>query len=63
MTDATFTVPDMSCAHCVATIRAAFAERMPGLPVAIDLAAKRVSVPAAPEAAASVLREAGYPPA
>lgn len=63
MSDAVFTIPDMSCNHCVATIRAAFAERMPGVPVAIDLAARQVSVAAEPAAAAAVLTAAGYPPA
>ncbi|MEB0109717.1 heavy-metal-associated domain-containing protein, partial [Pseudomonas sp. MH9.3] len=35
-----FSVPDMTCGHCGGAITAAFAEKLPGVPVEIDLAGK-----------------------
>lgn len=61
-TRSTFVVRDMSCGHCVATIRKAFAENMPGATVDIDLSESRVSVTGDPALAAAVIRDAGYTP-
>ena len=57
-----FIVNDMSCGHCVATIRKAFAQTMPGADVKIDLPRHLVSVKGDAARAAEVIREAGYTP-
>lgn len=55
-----FSVPEMTCGHCVGSITKAFGESLPGVPVDVDLATKTVRV-AAPEAVAkAILAEAGY---
>lgn len=60
---AIFTVPDMSCAHCVGTIKGALESALPGAVFAIDLDAKRVTVPAnAAAVAEAAMRDAGYEP-
>lgn len=60
---AIFIVPDMSCSHCVGTIKGALEAALPGAPFAIDLDAKRVVVPAAGAVAAeAAMRDAGYEP-
>lgn len=56
-----FSAPEMSCGHCVAAISRAFAERLPGAAVEIDLAGRTVRVAAPEEVALSILAEAGYP--
>ena len=58
-----FSVPDMSCGHCKAAIERALASLDPAAVVAVDLAAKRVSVQTdLPDAAVSdALAKAGYP--
>lgn len=61
-TGAAFTVADMTCGHCVGTIRTALEEKMPGAAVEIDLAAKRVTVAGDAATAAAVITEAGYTP-
>lgn len=53
-------VPDMTCSHCVKAITEAFAERLPGTAVEIDLAARTVCVVAPAELAAAILSDAGY---
>ena len=58
----TFQVDDMSCSHCVSTIRNAFVKEMPGVDVAIDLDSKQVTVAGDSAQAAKVLRDAGYEP-
>ncbi len=58
----TFKVPDMSCGHCVATIREALEKSLPGAQVDVDLANTRVSVRGNEEAAEAAIREAGYSP-
>ena len=58
----TFAVEDMTCAHCVGTIRSALEAGMPGAPVAIDLDTHRVTVDGDAEAAAAIIRDAGYEP-
>lgn len=59
---AVFKVEDMSCGHCVSTIRAALQEAMPGVPVQIDLERHLVTVDGDAGLAATTMREAGYEP-
>ncbi|MHB2165351.1 heavy-metal-associated domain-containing protein [Alsobacter sp. R-9] len=59
---ATFKVADMSCNHCVAAIRTAVGEALPGAEVAIDLPAKTVKVAGDAARAEAAIREAGYEP-
>lgn len=55
-----FSVPDMTCGHCVKTITEAFAEKLPGTAIEIDLPAKTVRVAAPAEVATAILSDAGY---
>ncbi|GHA29747.1 hypothetical protein GCM10007989_26740 [Devosia pacifica] len=57
-----FDVPDMSCAHCVATIRDALGSALPGAMQDINLEAHRVSIAGDAERAETAIREAGYTP-
>ena len=59
-----FTVPNMTCGHCVKAITGAVLSAYPGARVDIDLAAKRVSIANAGDqaAVASVIAAAGYSP-
>jgi copper chaperone len=57
-----FHVPDMTCNHCVGTIKSALAEQMPGAPVAIDLGKAEVRVGGDKAQAESIIRDAGYTP-
>lgn len=59
---ATFTVAEMSCGHCVGSVRKAFDQMMPGVGVAIDLDKREVTVAGDPVAAAETIRAAGYEP-
>jgi copper chaperone len=59
----TLSIPDMSCGHCKATVEAALAT-VPGTrDVAVDLAARQVSLAgdAAMPAVLAALAAAGYP--
>jgi copper chaperone len=58
-----FTLPDMSCGHCVAAITEALKAADRQARVDIDLAAKTASVDSAlpRDALAAALTEAGYP--
>ena len=60
-----FSLPDMSCGHCVAAITQAVKAADAAARIDIDLAAKTVNVDSAlpREALAATLAEAGYPPA
>lgn len=60
-----FTLPDMSCGHCVAAITEALKAADAQARVDIDREAKTAQVDSAlpREALAAVLAEAGYPPA
>ncbi|WP_293502098.1 heavy-metal-associated domain-containing protein [Roseateles sp.] len=60
-----FTLPDMSCGHCVAAITEALKAADAQARVEIDLEARTAEVDSAlsREALAAVLAEAGYPPA
>ena len=57
-----FSVPDMSCGHCVGTITQAVQQAVPGARVAADLAAHRVTVENAPaaEPVRAAIVQAGY---
>lgn len=57
---ARFKVAEMTCDHCAATIRKAFATTMPGTAISIDLGAREVTVAGDASAAAETLRAAGY---
>lgn len=60
-----FTVPDMSCGHCVKAITAAVKTLDANAEVETDLESKKVSVvtTAGADAVKHALTEAGYPPA
>jgi len=58
----TFKVEDMTCAHCAGTIKSALKDAMPQAAVSIDIDAQEVTVDGDAEAAAAVIREAGYEP-
>lgn len=62
MTDITFTVPDMTCAHCEKTIRGALSEAMPGARIRIDLASHKVTVDGDAAKAMAAIEEVGYSP-
>lgn len=54
------TVPEMTCGHCVGAITGAFGERLPGVPVMVDLATRTVELSAPEAVARAILAEAGY---
>jgi copper chaperone len=58
-----FSVPDMTCAQCKAAVEAALARLAPGLTVAVDLPARRLTVEGrvAPAAVIAALAAAGFP--
>jgi len=58
----TFTVPDMSCGHCTATIEAAIKAADPSASVTCDLALRQVTVESAlsGDAIISAMVAAGY---
>jgi len=60
-----FTLPDMSCGHCVAAITEALKAADAQARIEIDREAKTAQVDSAlpRDALAAVLSEAGYPPA
>ncbi|WP_416760612.1 heavy-metal-associated domain-containing protein [Roseateles sp. So40a] len=60
-----FKLPDMSCGHCLAAVTEAVKEADAKAEVNVDLPEKTVRVESAlsREQLASVLSEAGYPPA
>ena len=63
MTDKTiFTVNDMTCGHCVGTVRQALETALPGAEIAVDLASHKVSFTGDKTKAEAAIREAGYTP-
>jgi copper chaperone len=58
----TFTVNDMTCNHCVGTVRSALEEALPETHVDIDLATKKVSFTGDRTKGEEAIREAGYTP-
>ena len=57
---AVFSVPDMSCGHCVSSITKAFGEKLPGVSVVVDLSTRTVSVDAPAGLAKAIIADAGY---
>ena len=59
-----FTIPAMSCGHCVRAITQTLLEADPQAKVTVDLPTQHVSVQTTqpPNAVAAALTEAGYPP-
>jgi copper chaperone len=63
MTEKTIlTVNDMTCNHCVGTVRSALEEALPGTQVDIDLATKTVRFTGDRNKGEDAIREAGYTP-
>jgi copper chaperone len=63
MTDkTTFIVNDMTCNHCVGTVRGALENALPGTQVEIDLGAHKVSFTGDRAKGEEAIREAGYTP-
>lgn len=60
-----FSVPAMSCGHCVGAVTQALKQADPQARVEVDLATKKVKVESSQDrqALAGALAEAGYPPA
>ena len=60
-----FTLPAISCGHCVRAVTEAVTEVDPQARVEVDLASKRVAIESTREREplARALAEAGYPPA
>ena len=59
----TFSIPDMSCGHCKATVEQTIHALDPAAEIEFDMAARRISVKSSAEAARvqAALAEAGYP--
>ncbi|MNY56758.1 Heavy-metal-associated domain protein [compost metagenome] len=58
----TLTVNDMTCGHCVGTVRGALEAALPGTQVEIDLSAHKVSFTGDRTKGEDAIREAGYTP-
>lgn len=58
----TLIVNDMTCNHCVGTVRSALEEALPGSMVEIDLASHKVSFTGDKAKGEDAIREAGYTP-
>lgn len=59
---AAFHVPDMTCGHCVATIRKALATALPGAATEVELAEHLVRIDGDAAIARQALVDAGYTP-
>ena len=63
MTEKTaFTVNDMTCGHCVGTVRKALEEALPGAEISVDLGTHRVEFTGNRTKGEAAIREAGYTP-
>lgn len=63
MTEKTsFTVNDMTCGHCVGTVRKALEEALPGAEIDINLDTHKVSFTGDRAKGEDAIREAGYTP-
>lgn len=58
----TLKVNDMTCNHCVGTVRGALEGALPGTEVEIDLASHKVSFTGDRAKGEEAIREAGYTP-
>ena len=57
-----FAVNDMTCSHCVGTVRKALEEVLPGAEILVDLATHKVSFSGDRAVGEEAIREAGYTP-
>jgi copper chaperone len=57
-----FTVTDMTCNHCVGTVRKALEEALPGAEITVDLGTHRVEFTGDKAKGEAAIREAGYTP-
>ncbi|ODT79647.1 MAG: heavy metal transporter [Pelagibacterium sp. SCN 64-44] len=57
-----FLVSDMTCGHCVGTVRKALETALPGAEIAVDLATHKVSFTGDRAKGEEAIREAGYTP-
>lgn len=63
MADTTiFTVNDMTCSHCVGTVRKALQEALPGAEISVDLDTHKVSFTGDRAKGEEAIKEAGYTP-
>lgn len=63
MTEKTvLTVNDMTCNHCVGTIRQALEEALPGAEISVDLDTHKVTFTGDRARAEEAIRDAGYTP-
>lgn len=58
----TFTVNDMTCNHCVGTVRQALEDALPGAEIHVDLSTHKVSFTGDRTIGEDAIREAGYTP-
>lgn len=58
----TLIVNDMTCNHCVGTVRGALEQALPGAQVDIDLAQHKVSFTGDRARGEAAIRDAGYTP-
>ena len=58
----TFTVNDMTCGHCVGTVRKALEEALPGAEISVSLETHRVEFTGDKARGEAAIREAGYTP-
>jgi copper chaperone len=58
----TLSVNDMTCDHCVGTVRKALEQALPGAPITVDLATHKVSFTGDRAKAEAAIRDAGYTP-
>ena len=63
MTDKTIlAVNDMTCNHCVGTVRKALEEALPGAEISVDLDTHKVEFTGDRAKGEAAIREAGYTP-
>jgi copper chaperone len=63
MSDKTiFTVNDMTCSHCVGTVRKALEEALPGAEISVNLDTHKVEFTGDRAKGEEAIREAGYTP-
>ncbi|MCR6673407.1 heavy-metal-associated domain-containing protein [Devosia ginsengisoli] len=63
MSDTTIlTVNDMTCGHCVGTVRKALEDALPGARISVDLDTHKVEFTGDRATGEAAIREAGYTP-
>lgn len=58
----TLSVNDMTCGHCVGTVRKALEEALPGAEISVDLDTHKVSFTGDRAKGEDAIRQAGYTP-